>query len=292
MVLVRERGRAMADAAARTPTGMTAVLGGDAGRGARRARASTASPRPTTTAPARSSRPAPLEQLAAFAGRPAGQGAGCIPLSVAGAFHTEHMAPAVGRLGALRRAPSATHDPRTRLISNRDGAVVHDGREVLRPHRQPGRATRCAGTCACGPWASSASPASSSCRRPARSTGPGQAGAARRRDRRAQDPRRPRGGPRPGRRGTAARARMDDSPTWRLLVAPSQGHVPHRRRCRHRHACSSPGTAVGTLVTSRDEQPVVAPHGGTVVEWLVEDGDPVAPGQPHRPAAPRGGAAA
>ncbi len=25
---------------------------------------------------------------------------------------------------------------------------------------------------------------------------------------------------------------------------------------------------------------MVAPHGGTVVEWLVEDGDPVAPGQP------------
>jgi len=35
-----------------------------------------------------------------------------------------------------------------------------------------------------------------------------------------------------------------------------------------------------TLVTSRDEHPVVAPHGGTIVEWLVEDGDPVAPGQP------------
>ena len=29
MVLVRERGKAMADAAAVTPTGMTAVLGGD-----------------------------------------------------------------------------------------------------------------------------------------------------------------------------------------------------------------------------------------------------------------------
>jgi len=26
--------------------------------------------------------------------------------------------------------------------------------------------------------------------------------------------------------------------------------------------------------------PVNAPHGGIVVEWLVEDGDPVAPGQP------------
>jgi [acyl-carrier-protein] S-malonyltransferase len=33
-------------------------------------------------------------------------------------------------------------------------------------------------------------------------------------------------------------------------------------------------------VTLRDEQPVVAPHGGTVVEWLVEDGDPVSPNQP------------
>jgi [acyl-carrier-protein] S-malonyltransferase len=30
----------------------------------------------------------------------------------------------------------------------------------------------------------------------------------------------------------------------------------------------------------RDEVPVNAPHGGIVVEWLVEDGDPVAPGQP------------
>jgi [acyl-carrier-protein] S-malonyltransferase len=33
-------------------------------------------------------------------------------------------------------------------------------------------------------------------------------------------------------------------------------------------------------VTSRDEQQVPAPHGGTVIEWLVEDGDPVSPGQP------------
>jgi [acyl-carrier-protein] S-malonyltransferase len=30
----------------------------------------------------------------------------------------------------------------------------------------------------------------------------------------------------------------------------------------------------------RDEIPVSAPHGGIVVEWLVEDGDPVSPGQP------------
>ena len=36
-----------------------------------------------------------------------------MPLSVAGAFHTEHMAPAVGHLAALARSVS-THDPRTR----------------------------------------------------------------------------------------------------------------------------------------------------------------------------------
>ena len=34
------------------------------------------------------------------------------------------------------------------------------------------------------------------------------------------------------------------------------------------------------VVTLRDQQQVLAPHGGHVVEWLVEDGDPVAPGQP------------
>jgi [acyl-carrier-protein] S-malonyltransferase len=30
----------------------------------------------------------------------------------------------------------------------------------------------------------------------------------------------------------------------------------------------------------RDTVDVTAPHGGTVVEWVVEDGDPVSPGQP------------
>ena len=29
-----------------------------------------------------------------------------------------------------------------------------------------------------------------------------------------------------------------------------------------------------------EDHPVLAPHGGTVIEWLAEDGDPVSPGQP------------
>ncbi|MEU1625231.1 biotin/lipoyl-binding protein [Streptomyces sp. NPDC020096] len=41
-----------------------------------------------------------------------------------------------------------------------------------------------------------------------------------------------------------------------------------------------PGATVAHVANNRDRQAVTAEHGGTVVEWLVEDGDPVAPGQP------------
>ena len=70
-----------------------------------------------------------LEQLTAFADEPPAK-ARLVPLSVAGAFHTRHMEPAVGHLAGLARSVSV-HDPRTRVISNRDGQVVHDGRDVL-----------------------------------------------------------------------------------------------------------------------------------------------------------------
>jgi [acyl-carrier-protein] S-malonyltransferase len=128
MVLVRERGLAMAEAAATTATGMTAILGGDrdivlaklAEHGLVAANDNGAGQIVAggTT-----------EQLAALAADPP-EGARLRQLEVAGAFHTEHMAPAVGRLRALAGAVT-THDPRTRLLSNRDGAVVHDGRAVL-----------------------------------------------------------------------------------------------------------------------------------------------------------------
>ena len=41
-----------------------------------------------------------------------------------------------------------------------------------------------------------------------------------------------------------------------------------------------PGTEIATVNTLRDSYPVSALHGGQVLEWLVDDGDPVAPGQP------------
>ena len=70
-----------------------------------------------------------LEQLEAFKADPPAK-ARLIPLSVAGAFHTEHMSPAVQTLASYAKAVSV-HDPRTALISNRDGAVVQEGRDVL-----------------------------------------------------------------------------------------------------------------------------------------------------------------
>ena len=128
MVLVRERGKAMATAAATTPTSMTAVLGGDRDE----VLASLTQHRLT---PANDNGPGQIvaagtvEQLASFADD-APTKARLMPLSVAGAFHTEHMAPAVDQLERLSRAVS-THPPRIPVVSNRDGELVRDGREVL-----------------------------------------------------------------------------------------------------------------------------------------------------------------
>ncbi|MEJ7689348.1 MAG: ACP S-malonyltransferase [Nocardioidaceae bacterium] len=128
MVFVRERGRAMAAASAKTPTGMTAVLGGD--RDDVLATLDRHSLTPANDNGAGQIVAAgTIEQLQALSDDGPDK-ARLIPLSVAGAFHTEHMQPAVTRLTRLARAMT-TRDTRTRLISNRDGQVIHDGREVL-----------------------------------------------------------------------------------------------------------------------------------------------------------------
>ena len=129
LTLVRRRGLAMAEAAAITPTGMSALLGGE----------------PTTTIPHLEGlglTPAnvngagqivaagTLEQLAALeTDKPEGVRR-VVPLKVAGAFHTHHMAPAVD---ALARAAEALTPavPRVAYVSNKDGQVVDTGSEVL-----------------------------------------------------------------------------------------------------------------------------------------------------------------
>ncbi|WP_030693378.1 ACP S-malonyltransferase [Streptomyces globisporus] len=127
--LVRTRGLAMAEAAAITATGMSALLGGD----------------PEVTVPhleklgltaanvngaGQIVAAGTLEQLAALeADKPEGVRR-VVALKVAGAFHTHHMAPAVATLeeAAKELSPAA---PATRYVSNKDGQVVTDGAEVV-----------------------------------------------------------------------------------------------------------------------------------------------------------------
>src|SRR5215212_3285440 len=96
MVFVRERGRAMAAASALTPTSMTAVVGGDADD------VLSALDRHEVTAANNNGSgqivaAGTTKQLAALADD-APRRARLVQLSVAGAFHTVHMEPAVAHL--------------------------------------------------------------------------------------------------------------------------------------------------------------------------------------------------
>ena len=128
IVLVRERGRSMAEASAITPTSMTAIIGGDREE-------VLAAIEDVGLTPANNNGPGQIvaagtmKQLAALADEPPHR-ARLRPLSVAGAFHTHHMAPAVAHLKALAGAVP-TEDPHTSLLSNADGEVVPSGREYL-----------------------------------------------------------------------------------------------------------------------------------------------------------------
>ena len=127
--LVGARGRAMATASALTPTGMTAVLGGDADEIAA-AVATHGLSIANVNAAGQVVVAGALEALAAFAAAPPAK-ARVVPLKVAGAFHTHHMEPAVAEVASAVAAVTAV-DPTVTLLSNADGAVVTSGAEALR----------------------------------------------------------------------------------------------------------------------------------------------------------------
>jgi [acyl-carrier-protein] S-malonyltransferase len=126
--LVRVRAEAMARAAAAEPTGMTAVLGGDEEAVLASIEAHGLTPANVNGA-GQIVAAGTMDQLAAFAADPPPK-ARLRPLSVAGAFHTRHMAPAVE---ALREAAArvTASEPVLALLSDRDGAVVDSGADWL-----------------------------------------------------------------------------------------------------------------------------------------------------------------
>ncbi|MFF9864055.1 ACP S-malonyltransferase [Streptomyces sp. NPDC013953] len=126
---VRRRGLAMAEAAAVTETGMSALLGGD----------------PEVTVPhleklgltaanvngaGQIVAAGTMEQLAALAqDKPEGVRR-VVPLKVAGAFHTQHMAPAVTALQQVADELTVA-DPAVPYVSNKDGRTVTSGADVV-----------------------------------------------------------------------------------------------------------------------------------------------------------------
>ncbi len=128
MALVAVRGRAMAGAAALAATGMSAVVGGepaDVEAAIERSGASAANRNGAGQVVAAGT----TEQLAALAADAPAR-ARVVPLAVAGAFHTHHMAPASEALATAAAALSPT-GAALPLLSNADGAVVTDGPGVL-----------------------------------------------------------------------------------------------------------------------------------------------------------------
>jgi [acyl-carrier-protein] S-malonyltransferase len=128
MVFVRERGAAMAQASAVTPTGMSAVLGGDPDEVAGALERHGLTPANANGA-GQTVAAGTLEQLAALSADPPAK-ARVIPLKVAGAFHTHHMAPAVDSLRELS-ADFDVSDPGISLLSNSDGQAVAGGTDAL-----------------------------------------------------------------------------------------------------------------------------------------------------------------
>jgi [acyl-carrier-protein] S-malonyltransferase len=274
MVFVRERGKAMAAAAALTPTGMSAVLGGDADAVVAKAKEHGLTPANMNGA-GQIVVAGTMEQLAAFAADPP-EGARVRPLEVAGAFHTTHMAPAMGVLGGYARSIS-THDPRLRFISNADGQVVHDGRDVLRrlvtQVSNPVRWDLCMRTMGeLGVTAVIEIPPAGTLTGLIKRALPGVQTLAVKT---------------PDDLDAAwamiaahtTHAPIGSQPTWRLLIAPVKGTFAQTLTTPVGESLDI-GATVGTIDTLRDSTPVIAPHGGVVVEWLVHDGDPVSPGQP------------
>lgn len=119
----------MAEAAAVTETGMSALLGGDPEVSVAHLERLGLTPANVNGA-GQIVAAGTMEQLAALnEDKPEGVRK-VVPLKVAGAFHTRHMAPAVDKLAEAAKALTPA-DPKVTYVSNKDGRAVASGTEVL-----------------------------------------------------------------------------------------------------------------------------------------------------------------
>ncbi len=280
--LVRVRGEAMARAAAAEQTGMTAVLGGEEEEVLAAISASGLTPANINSA-GQIVAAGTKERLDALAADPP-PGARLRPLQVAGAFHTHHMAPATDALRQVA-AGIAVSDPRTTLLSNRDGAAVRTGAEwlarIVAQVGEPVRWDACMRTLAgLGASAIIELPPAGTLTALARRGLPGAALLA------LKSP-----ADLDAARGLVAAHAVhtaSDTPEWRLLVAPLGGIFRAEAGMAGDDVAVDgqvgsqvlAGLEIGHVDARGSKHPVLAPCAGQVLEWLVEDADPVSAGQP------------
>jgi [acyl-carrier-protein] S-malonyltransferase len=268
------RGAEMAAACSRTPTGMSAVLGGDPDEVVA-AIASAGLTAANRNGAGQIVAAGALDALAAFAEAPPA-GARVRPLPVAGAFHTHYMEPAELALQAFATTMRIS-DPRPILLSNRDGLGITTGADLIarlvRQVTQPVRWDLCLRTCAdLGVTAAIELAPAGTLTGIAKRELPGVELVA------VKTP-----------DDLAAAHRLVDSrpghgqgehtPDFRVVVTPAKG-VFTRSDTVDEGGEVARGARLGSIRTNRDEHVIVAPQAGVVVEWLREDGDIVAAGLP------------
>lgn len=277
MVFVRERGLGMAEASAAVATTMAAVVRGDrdAVLAAIDAAGCTAA---NNNGSGQIVAAGTVEQIEALKANPPA-GARIMPLSVAGAFHTIHMQPGQDRLAALAPAIS-THEPRVALLSNADGEAVPTGREYLkrlvRQITNPVRWDLCMQTMAdMGVTGVLELPPAGTLTGIAKRNmdgvevfnlnSPADLAAARTFVERHSD--------------AEAHHHRAANVSWMLATSPVKGDLAIAEGCEV-GADVAAGTVVGHVSNTLGDHPIVAEHGGTITEWLVETGDIVRPDQP------------
>jgi [acyl-carrier-protein] S-malonyltransferase len=240
VALAARRGAEMAAACAVTPTGMSALLGGDPDAVAAGIEAAGLVPANRNGA-GQIVAAGTLERLAALADDPPA-GARVRPLAVAGAFHTHHMAPAeqalarfaetlpvrwdlclgtcrdLGVTAAIELAPAGTltgiakrEMPGVELLAVKSPDDLARARELIESRPQYGQ----------GQYV----------------------------------------------------------PDFRIVVTPAKG-VFTRAEGLAEGADVVRGARLGTIATNRDEHEIVAPRAGVLAEWLRDNGDIVAAGLP------------
>jgi [acyl-carrier-protein] S-malonyltransferase len=275
IALTAVRGRAMAAACAQTPTGMSAVLGGDPDEVAAALAGHGLVPA-NVNGGGQVVAAGPLDALAALKAAPPAK-ARIVPLSVAGAFHTEYMAPAraelEGLVGGLRPA-----EPSRLLLSNADGAAVTSGAEVLSrlvsQVTSPVRFDACLATLReLGVTAAIELPPAGALAGLAKREWKGSdievlaIGSPADLDRARQLIETERG-----------RAEAEHQPDWRVVVSPVRGTVSPAEVAEGTRLPA--GTPLGRIRSRREEVNVSAGYDGVLAEWLVHDGDLVDAGDP------------